>query len=365
MSDTAHDATSGAVQRGILRVLLVVCLTAAAVPAAAAAPGAPVPQGFLPSSTSWTTKARGWVLGFAPCQDGRCPILARTRDGGRTWWRTGAPQVRLPEDNRRVRVHFANGRTGLVTDGSALYVTRTGGLSWRHVELTGARPPVVLGALTHDDHAFFVVVASASGTQLFSSPLSGDRWRPVPGVALPYRAGGDVVADGTRTAVALTAVHRSRGYWHLDNGEGAPARPPCSVDADPDLGRAAGTVYALCSHHPGMGDMVKHLMRSTADGGFALFGEAPVTGITTGFAVASPSTAVVTAVGRTTALVHRSTDGGRTWETPLILPGAPLADLAFTDSEHGVLLRGGPNLAGSEVYRTSDGGATWAPLPVA
>ncbi len=324
-----------------------------------------VPEGFVPTSTSWSSPGTGWVLGFAPCGDGRCPALVRTWDGGRTWWPSAPPDVRLPEDNRRVRVQFANDHVGVVTDGTDLWVTHSGGLSWRQVAVAAPGTDPAVGALADNDHALFAVVATDTGTRVLSSPLWHDRWRPVPGVSLPDRAGGDVVAAGRTAYVALTAVHRSHGYWTVTGtGPGKAAAPPCPVHADADLGLADNTVYALCSSNPGMGETDKHVRRATGNGRFVDAGRAPTIGITTGFAAASPATVAITAVGRGAAFVHRSSDGGRSWETPLVLPGAPLNDLQFTNACHGVLLRGRPALGDAQLYRTLDGGATWTRLDV-
>lgn len=350
--------------RGPLAVALVVCLAVAAGLTGApnvSATAPPVAEGFIASSTSWTSAQRGWVLGFEPCPDGRCPALVRTVDGGRTWRRSAVPDVRMPEDNRRVRVHFANDRVGVITDGTDLYVTRTWGLFWRPVEFAGAGPSPVVGALADNGRSLFAVVASDTGTRLFTSRLG--RWQAVPGVTLPGRATGDVVAEGRNADVALTAVHRSHGHWtRAGGGEWRGVEPPCPVSADADLGLAEGMVFALCSRNPGMGDIEKRVERRTSTGGFEPVGRAPDLGITTGFAAASPSVLVVSATGRGAGLVHRSVDGGQTWATPLVVPGGPLGDLHFTDARHGVLLWGRPDLGNSTVYRTQDGGATWTPL---
>jgi hypothetical protein len=348
--------------RGLLALVLAACLSgggAAGTPEASAVARS-VPPGFLPSSTSWTSPQRGWVLGFAPCATGRCPALLRTWDGGQTWRRSLVPDVRLPEDNRRVRIHFANDRVGVLTDGSELYVTRTGGLYWRLVALNGAGPSANIGALADNASTLFAIVSSDAATRLYASPLWRDRWVPAPGVAVPGRADGDIAAAGARAYVAITAVHRFHGYWTLSGGTWLRAEPPCTTDAAVDVGFTGPTVYALCSSNPGMGDMEKRVERSS--GGFVPVGRAPDAGITMGFAVASPSTMAVAAVGQGAAFVHRSADGGRTWQTPLVLRGAPVSDLQFMDPRHGVLLWGRPDLGSGRVYATQDGGSTWASL---
>lgn len=325
--------------------------------------GSGVPPGFVPSSTSWTSQDRGWVLGVAPCATGTCPAMVRTWDGGATWWPSGTPDVRVPLDNKRIRVHFANGRDGMVTDGSRLFATHTAGLLWRRVDLSRAGTDLGIAALASDERSLYAVVASDSGTRLFSSPRHVDRWRPVSDVELPDRGAGDVVAHGDTVYVALSAVHRSHGYWVGSGGRWHGTAPPCGIHADPDLGLAPGqAVYALCTYNPGMGYAFKDVWRSASGERFTLVGSAPDRGITTGFAAASPSTVAVTATGGGTALLHRGVRRGADWHTPFVLGGAPMYDLHFTDERHGALVHGGPQWDVAGVYLTSDGAATWTPV---
>ena len=52
-----------------------------------------VPLGFRPMSVTFVSADQGWVLGSAPCSTGRCPVIAHTLDGGRTWSTIPAPQT--------------------------------------------------------------------------------------------------------------------------------------------------------------------------------------------------------------------------------------------------------------------------------
>src|SRR5207249_2865847 len=88
-------------------------ITMVATPAAAEQDGG-VPAGFMPSSTSWIGDNTGFVLGFAPCADKRCPALVQTFDGGATWRPLTAPSVPLISVDRRARVRFANAWDGVI-----------------------------------------------------------------------------------------------------------------------------------------------------------------------------------------------------------------------------------------------------------
>ena len=129
---------------GRISALLIAAVAGLGLPVvAAAAPGSgAAPPGFVPSSTSWTSAQKGWVLGFAPCSQGQCASLLRTFDGGRHWLRSEAPPVQPSPEHDLVRVRFANDLDGLVTDGHRLYASHTAGQFWRQVPL----PEVEIGA---------------------------------------------------------------------------------------------------------------------------------------------------------------------------------------------------------------------------
>lgn len=352
-----------------LAVLLAAAALSAAVPLAAQAqpttqPGR-VPPGFAPSSTSWTTDQRGWVLGFAPCPSGQCPALLHTRDGGAHWQPVGTPDVQPSPRNFQVRVFFADDRVGLITDGERLYATHTGGTRWRQVDLPGAGPSATIGALAANDQALYAIVVNDASTRLYSSPPQVTRWRPVPGLTLPNPggAGGDVVARGHSAYVVLDTTFVSDGYWVTRGGAWQQAQPPCDVDAVPELGLAPdNTLRALCSYNPGMGLMFKDLMKLAPGGGFTFVSSAPVVGLTTAFSAASADTVAIGAVGEGAAFLHRGINGGTEWQTTLVLNGVPISDLTFTDATHGFLMWGGLPWTGATVYRTSDAGATWTPV---
>lgn len=344
-----------------------VVVSAAVAPAAQAQPGR-VPAGFTPSSTSWTGDQRGWVLGFAPCRSGQCPALLHTVDGGAHWFPAGTPDVQLSQRNFQVRVYFANDTVGMITDGERLYTTRTGGARWQQVALPGAGSTATIGALAANDQGLYAIIQNDTTVRLYASPLWVDQWRPVPGVTLANHngsdgAGGDVVARGRTAYVALDDEFTGHGYWVTAGGAWRPSPPPCDIDDESELGLAQdGALYALCSYDPGMGFMFKDLEKPTPGGGFTLISSAPDDGLTTAFSAASTATVAIGAVGEGAAFVHRGTDGGTAWQTPLVLDGNPITDLTFTDATHGFLMWGGPNWSGATVYRTNNAGATWTPV---
>jgi photosystem II stability/assembly factor-like uncharacterized protein len=330
-------------------------------PASAQAESSRVPAGFAPASTSWISDSTGFVLGYAPCAAGQCPALARTNDGGATWRSLRAPAVPLTTVDNRARVYFANELDGLISDGQVAYATHTGGLLWRRVNL----PAGEIGAVAHSNRAWYAVVANDTGTRLVSAPLQADRWTAVPGVALAGKGRGTIATRGGNVYVTLNVIFEAIGYWSTANGRTwTPGEPPCAADQSPELTAAGGAVFAVCSYNPGRGFMLKDLFRLDATGRFAFVSNAPDAGITTGAAAASESTVVIAAVGGGAAWLHRSSVETTTWDTPFVTEEPPFADLAFTGSLTGVTLWGGPLWGVATLYRTVDGGSTWANVAI-
>lgn len=308
---------------------------------------------FQVSSTSWTSKARGWVLGT----DGKDPVLLRTVDGGSSWQRVATPPVKVPSGDARLRVFFANEITGLVTDGSRLFVTRTGGTTWQQVFLVTPQEPTI-GAIAADTQQFLVIVATPGGTALYSLPLlRGGALNPVPGVSMRGAADGDIATLGWRSYVVLSRVHEEVRYWVNGRLGWQEGKSPCDVDSSTRLSAAQDSVFALCSWNPGQGFMFKELFQAPVDGEFSSVGRAPDEGITIDLAAVSSATVVVSAIGIGAGWLHRGEKGA--WSTPFVQEGPPLFDLAFTDEFYGAVVRGGPGWEAAELYRTSDGGVSW------
>jgi hypothetical protein len=307
--------------------------------------------GVVPASTSWVSADRGWVLGLDTlCQTAKCPQLVRTLDGGASWTRVRTPALSVPETDR-LRVRFANDAAGMVTDGEQLFVTSDGGTRWEPSGIKGT-----VGALGFDHAGFLAVSYDGESSRLFHRELWSGPWRPVPGVEVKGRAFGDI-AEGQ---VSLATFGVENRYWTRSPAGWTEEPAPCTEFAATRLGTVGTSRWALCSFDPGFGNMTKELRKS--DGGpFKTVSVPPREGITTGFAV-SPEAALVAATGRDWSFVHRGP--GEKWDTPLTLGGPPFEDLAFSDSRHATLVRGGPGQEFAEVYRSDDAGSNWKLLKI-
>ncbi|SHF06170.1 sialidase family protein [Streptoalloteichus hindustanus] len=334
------------------------------------------PGEFVPTSTSWTSAERGWVLGFAHDDTTARPVLLSTEDGGARWTRRNAPDITVSPISAQVRVHLANDRDALATNGEILHATHDGAASWHPVELPDARPPVRVEALaTNGASAYALVISGAEDdrrTRLFASPVDQSRWAPVPGLAAPGVAGGSVVGVGSAAFVVIGGGGTPGRYWTTEDGsDWREADPPC---AEPEMAtwlalvpgdRAVpSAVFAVCAYRAELppGQSHKDLRRSTGGGPFELLGRAPTTGIARGLAVPAPDTALVASVGGGFAFLFRTTDGGRTWDTVLRQEPPEFLDLAFQDTTHGVVFRGSGTGSHGAVLRTTDGGVSWREL---
>lgn len=307
--------------------------------------------GVVPASTSWVSADRGWVLGVDTlCPTVKCTQLVRTLDGGASWTRVTTPPLSIPEADR-LRVLFANDAAGMVTDGEQLFVTSNGGNRWEGSGVKGT-----VGALGFDHSGFLAVIYDGTSSRLFHRELWFGSWQPVPGIEVKGQAFGEI-ADGQ---VSLSRFGEENRYWTRSPAGWMEEPPPCDIFSATQLGAVGTSRYALCSFDPGFGNMTKELRKSEG-GPFKTVSVPPREGITTGFAISSEA-ALVAATGRDWSFVHRGL--GEKWETPLVLGGPPLEDLAFSSARHATLVRGGPGQEFAEVYRTVDAGLTWKPVRV-
>lgn len=202
-----------------------------------ASAAAELPDDFVPSAVAFWTAAEGLLVGTAGCPE-RCEgVVARTRDGGRTW------QV----------VHRGGNRVWDVA-------TVSGGRAWATVSSCGhvGDTNCARSLLRTDDggHAWRSVdegeVSRVSGRSLaapsFADPQHG--WSLPPDPPEPEEPAGLLAsADGGKTWRPVPAPCESK--WHEPAGVSFPA---------------PRTGWLVCAGQPGAGQQMKALYR-TDDGG--------------------------------------------------------------------------------------------------
>jgi hypothetical protein len=365
----------------------------------------PVPVNFAATSVTFVGLDTGWVIGQAgipgQCATRYCTSVARTDDGGKTWYGVPAPRIGPPDGSTGVsQIRFLNEQDGWAF-GPALWATHDGGSQWAQIPLgklwlmpsagqNWARIPAsglrVTSLETVGSEAF-AVVAVCTGTgpdfaagctsfRLFSSPADSDNWAPVPGV--PSAA----VSVGSSGSAALVLT-QGRGYWYrpdgtLLSGPVTAAAPwtavgssplPCGPGAPQADGRpsggqlaasAPGALTLACPGSAQSGNVRQEIIWVSSDGGQSWHqqGSLTVDGTATSLA-AQPGGMMALA---TTHCIDASSDGGATWRTAQRGPAGGFSYVGLTTSSQGVAVPA--DSSHQAVWFTFDGGQNWKRSPI-
>jgi hypothetical protein len=350
--------------------------------ASAATPPAPsaVPAGFQPASTSWLSARHGFVFGYAACSwSDSCQFLLDTSDGGSTWQQLTAPPIALPANSNHVRLTFASDKIGFATDGEYLWTTQDGAQHWSTVSLAGLNPTdhIDISSVTAFQGTVFAVGTGPDDTAvIYSGAIDANTLKPLPRLAwsgLPYDYARITAVGGVLQVVAGNSYHTAR-YWYSHDGTtftGAPVPCPVNTTTPTLTGIRSGHVAVICAGDPAdpqPGEQQKELVVAPALGQkFADAGPAPVVGLLGDAASAGPKNASVAAQGGGENYLYGTFDGGKTWQTTLTVDDLlGLWDLTFPGGDTGYLVAGLPDspIGASLLYRTTDAGRTWSPLPI-
>jgi photosystem II stability/assembly factor-like uncharacterized protein len=346
--------------------------TASAVPIATPTPSAfvsgPVPAGFHPMSATFVSAYQGWVLGSAPCATGRCPVIAHTLDGGRTWTTVPAPPTAISDRTTDViptgvaGLRFADAHDGWAF-GSELWATHDGGTSWKRLDVLNHAPVVALETARGTAHA--VVWDGAGNFRIASTPIADDTFTvspleipvgagPVPAIQLVLSGDAGWVLENDRVVTA--GARLVDGAWQT-------WQPACLDTVGPAFigTSSASDLVAACDIGQWSTPEGDHLFVSS-DGG-ATFKETATRNplLDTASAVATPgrSTIVIAGFDSTGSALVTSYDGGRTWIKVYQAGLASLSDLGFTTTKQGVVITTAEGGA-SQLLMTRDGGRTWS-----
>lgn len=163
----------------------------------------PVPADFAPSSVTFVSPTRAWVIGQAgvpgSCYNGNiCTSIAWTPDGGRTWHGQPAPVAGAPGGPNGVSgIRFLDGVSGWAF-GPELWSTHDAGNNWHAVDTFGQRV-TDLETAGNRAYALFANCSGASGGgfaadctsfTLMTSPAGSDAWQPAGPETSDLRGGG-------------------------------------------------------------------------------------------------------------------------------------------------------------------------------
>lgn len=347
----------------------------------------PAPPDFAASSVTFVGAKTGWVIGQAGtpghCATAYCTSVARTDNGGRTWYGVPAPRTGPPDGGTGVsQIRFLNLRDGWAF-GPALYATHDGGRTWRRVDTHGLR---VTALATRDGVAAAVWArCTGSGTDfaahctsfaVYSSPAGSDHWTARTGA---------VQSPGAGPASASLLLAGGEGYLiapgHAMAGPpdgSAPWKPLPAFGVDPGPAQPDGQptgefpatlghpnrLVLVCGAAPvcGPGQGPAGAVYTSADGGksWQLTGQAPVPGTVRSAGGFSPD-GIVLATSRG---IEVSRDGGRAWRAAEVRSAPPggFSYVGMTTAAQGVAV---PADTGEHaVWFTYDGGRIWRKSPI-
>lgn len=332
----------------------------------------PIAAGFVPLSFTAVSEDDFWLLGSAPCDTGRCTVIARTGDGGTGFTPIAAPELQgrgAPGVTPTLRFADRDDGWAFVTgDGGAFYATHDGGSTWHQLHLGD-----LVAFASGGGYAYAVTADCTSDGctdfQFRRARVSGDGWSAR---AIPFVPDGpvlDLAAHGPNVWLLGTRAGEASGPHDLlarstDAGQTfSVGDGPCFAGLGGDLEpTSASVLWVLCPT-----GMMAAAARSTDAGiTFAPLQTQPLAN-SARLAPASDTTALLAPDGaRTRPLL--TTDGGSSWSQPQTPPGATFWTWAgFTDARVGAALiathwDAAAQTELQQLWRTTDGGATWHPV---
>ena len=307
-------------------------------------------DGKLPLSVTATSTRTFVVLGGVggPCPSG-CLRLAQSSDAGRTFTSLPVPRQigqtgTLPTTDGVQAVRFGSADDGWLFGGD-LWSSHDGGYSWSHLSMPG--PVVRLEAAAGS--AWALVGASGDHLHLWTSSVKDDSWARVPGVTVTGPA--DLSVQGDR--VVVLGAQDSR-LWVGGPGGFAEHPSPCPGATSVRLS-SVGSIWATC------GTGMSAALHVSADG--VVWSDVPVSTD----AGALPNSILVGGRTDNDAIVYAGVAGsfqrlsadGALSDLASPPPGGSSGEfIAFTTPQVGYAEVGGA------LYRTDDGGDTWARMQI-
>jgi hypothetical protein len=379
----------------VLPAVLALGLSPLAAAPLSIASGPPLVQ---PAGASFLSPTEGYLLEDFACH-GRpagaspCLAMASTNDGGRSWRPLAAPPVAffwgLNPGSAQVptsvsEVDFANTNDGYLFN-PGLEVTQNGSRTW-----SGTRLRQVSELVTTRNYAFALTTpATTNGAvsqELWRAGLGSARWARVPtpksGVDAELVADvGEVLLLGLPAPYGAVTGRDQPGQiwvggdpgqaWRVANSPCVPGENGAAAALAVPRGRPADwALDCMLDNQSSQAMYVEHSIFVSSDAGkhWRLAGDAPHRGVDAALAW-NGSRDFLLATESATDQLDPSTDGGRTWSTPVADGGDfyGWANLGFVGQYTAFVV--GPTHYGypghpARLDRTDDGGATWSLLPV-
>jgi photosystem II stability/assembly factor-like uncharacterized protein len=328
---------------------------------------------FDPISVTAISTNSYWVLGSTACAAVRCAVLAHTTDGGATFTRVGRTTDGSPmpaidtnvESGATVRdVRFGDTKNGWLY-GGALYSTHDGGTTWAP-DTSLPNDVVDIAAASGEVWAIALgVVGSAESYGLYHATYGASGTGQWTAVKLPIELGSTqpsiVDQDGTVTVMA-SGLQRSGNHGHVlvatPGGAFADYAGPCSQDLGGYLSNSVAGIWAVCptGHMAGVAVSIDRGLtwNNVSNLPPPSFPD-PGRG---GIGAVDDAHAFVYDLA-TSSLVGVTVGGSPVRVTVGPTAVAGTAFIGFTTINVGFAVVYDQN-SGSELWRTTDGGQTWA-----
>jgi photosystem II stability/assembly factor-like uncharacterized protein len=309
-----------------------------------------------------------WLLGESRCATGTCPVVMRSTDGGKSFFRVGSPPASV------AYLDFANHEDGYAysqwssDEPTALYWTGNAGKTWRLVPLRfpASRSPSMVIA---SGRAYLLVPGhcladgKCESQELASSAVTGDTWTTTR-LQLPVdEATGPIglAAFGSKVWLVAIGVGGNADLHVSDNdGRSFASLPSTGMEglACHATATSATTLWGFCAT-----GMLGYAVRST-DGGrdFAALSGLRRPAANAGSILPLSSTEAVFAPGAP-GVFWLTRDGGAHFSplhfSSLWQNSSYLSSIAFASVTTWLMLGVQDPGEHSLVWRTTDGGRSW------
>jgi photosystem II stability/assembly factor-like uncharacterized protein len=345
--------------------------------------GGPVPAAFKVADLTFVCTKDGWALGTAQCLSGtgsNCSAILRTTDGGAHWVGIPTPpNVTVGSCQQGIacleHLRFADSMVGYAFGPDALYLTTDGGASWQ-LQPGGAQALETLDGnvirITSQGACApgctFGVQTAAIGSSAWTTvTLPGPRSQS-DAVTLArsghqaYLAEYGNPAGGAGGAQAVLFTSADDGASWVNRDEpcpqlGAAASPSPEVDSTALTTAPDGSLTLLCAPR---GAQTGQFAITSTDGGVSF--SAPSATVGSGLQLVGAASASILFVAG--AQLYRSTDGGASWRPAAGVSGTPpgiaagasgLGFLGFETAQVGRWVSADL----STIWTTTDAGASW------
>jgi hypothetical protein len=329
-------------------------------------------SGFQPQAVTAVSESTFWVLGTNGCAASGCVSeVMHTVNGGKSFHRIPAPptdflagSVSTPGPPQVSDIRFADLSNGWLF-GNTLWATHTGGAAWHQITFGGSLLGVDQlepGANGYVYGVFEICTnpTTASGCvhRLMRSRASSDAWSVITPPGNP--TGWPIIGVHGDTIWAMY-FQRSTGLELISHDDGAVWVRGASA-CEPDLPGSldpvtTSVIWAFCATGNAGVPMV------SSNGGLAWASGGGIGGLfTNGGTVAALSTQHAFLADRGSGL-YVTDNGGRTYQSIAELNGAVW--VGFTDFEVGYVLTQNQTTQATALWRTTNAGASWSPVPFA